>query len=1360
MKANLKISILFFCHIIVLLLCATNTALAAKDYIGIPEPSFGLDEVAPSRPAGWPSQEVANFYYIDNTHPSATNSSNTYGTPDKPRTTIPEITYSAGAYVEIHGGPYRGGSQIIFTGNGTAQSPVWIRGQSSNEKGEITGEMIVKGSYVIIENLVFSSNSGKISIRPHNSSTAHHISVRNNEMYGDATNVGNASAIAISGAVAARFFDIVVANNLIYNRGDVQASSNENDYHGVAPSRNVDRVWILDNVIHNMGGDSVQVGVANMNDSERVKNIYLSGNNFYDNHENALDVKESNDVIAINNLFHGFKETNSSAGEAVVIHNKASNVWIINNKIYDALYGIITTESSNTWFIGNLVQNIHTNDLPNWDPNSGYSLGAAIHFRSADGGAVNNTLYNNDVGIQFTTGGPYESFNNIIFARAQASGNDLRIANSGIRAQTQSDYNLYDAASLYFAATATNVVGAQTNYSQELNSPAEANPLLVDVNANLFEPQNNSPAVNSASLHSIFATYQSNYGESIAIDINGVNRPQQSQWDIGAFEFANSALNIATSTINNAQQSIAFSQTLSATGGTPPYSWSLASGALPNGLSLSTSSGEISGTATESGTFNFTIRVDDNASATDTQAFSFQVSSAPPAGILNFSASSYSTLENAASVSLTINRTAGDYGELTVDYSLQNETATAGNDFESQSGTLTFVDGEISKAITINLIDDNVYEGDETFVCSLSNITGGGSIGGTSVSVITITEDDQPLPAGSIGFALIEQQINENDTTLSVNVLRTDGDFGLISVNYTTTDGTAIDGEDYTTASGELIFDDGEISKTFNIDLINDELYESNETFSIELTAAQGSPTLTNSTSQISIINDDPSPAAGVLEFSSPVYSVNENSISIDLSVIRVNGVFGEINANVASDNGTATANEDYQEFSQNLVFTDGEILKTITIELLDDAIYEGDENFYLSLTSAQMGDQISTEITIIDDEPLPPSGVIQFNSAELSIDESTETANLIINRVNGSYGELSVNIASTNDSAVAEEDYQSINTNITFTDGQISQTLTMQIMEDEYYEGDETFSLTLTADDPAVLGEPLTTTITIVDNEPLPPSGVIQFNSAEISVDESAGTASLIINRVNGSYGELSVNIASTNDSAVAEEDYQNINTNITFTDGQISQTLTMQIIEDEYYEDDETFSLTLTADNPAVLGEPIVANITIIDDDPLPPAGILQLNNDSYLINESGSNLNVSVSRTEGSYGEISVDYQISDGSAVNGSDYSGTDGTLVFSDGQMSQIITINIIDDNINEDDENFNITLTNLVNTTIGNTQSASITIVDNDETPKNDLPKVETPESNSGGAIHFTWLIMIFILWSFRNKNLPINNIL
>src|ERR1019366_1113752 len=87
-------------------------------------------------------------------------------------------------------------------------------------------------------------------------------------------------------------------------------------------------------------------------------------------------------------------------------------------------------------------------------------------------------------------------------------------------------------------------------------------------------------------------------------------------------------LQIATSSLPAGTVGVAYSQALSASGGSPPYSWAVASGALPAGVSLS-AGGTLSGTPGTAGSSSFTVRVTDSASVSATAALSLAIN--PPA---------------------------------------------------------------------------------------------------------------------------------------------------------------------------------------------------------------------------------------------------------------------------------------------------------------------------------------------------------------------------------------------------------------------------------------------------------------------------------------------------------------------------------------------------------------------------------------------------------------------------------------------------------------------------------------------------------------------------------------------------------
>src|SRR5438128_1608960 len=137
------------------------------------------------------------------------------------------------------------------------------------------------------------------------------------------------------------------------------------------------------------------------------------------------------------------------------------------------------------------------------------------------------------------------------------------------------------------------------------------------------------------------------------------------------------ALKVGTASLPNASQSVAYSQGLTASGGTSPYSWSVSSGTLPTGLSLS-STGTISGTPTVAGAFPFTVAVKDAASASASASLSINVVTAAPPTV------SISSPANGATVSgtTTVSGVASDGLTIT-----SVQVSVDGGSFANASGT-------------------------------------------------------------------------------------------------------------------------------------------------------------------------------------------------------------------------------------------------------------------------------------------------------------------------------------------------------------------------------------------------------------------------------------------------------------------------------------------------------------------------------------------------------------------------------------------------------------------------------------------------------------------------------------------------
>ncbi|XP_010741490.2 sodium/calcium exchanger 1b isoform X2 [Larimichthys crocea] len=226
-----------------------------------------------------------------------------------------------------------------------------------------------------------------------------------------------------------------------------------------------------------------------------------------------------------------------------------------------------------------------------------------------------------------------------------------------------------------------------------------------------------------------------------------------------------------------------------------------------------------------------------------------------------FEPGSYQCLENCGTVAVNVVRRGGDLGKtISVEYRTEDGTANAGSDYEFTEGVVVFKPGETVKEIRVGIIDDDIFEEDENFLIHLSSVkvlTSEGEepeegesanhvdsvacLGLPSTATVTIFDDDH---AGIFTFEEPVCHVSESVGTMEVKVLRTSGARGVVMLPYKTVEGTARGGgEDFEDTHGILEFQNDEIFKTIKVKVIDDEEYEKNKTFYVEI----GEPRLVES---------------------------------------------------------------------------------------------------------------------------------------------------------------------------------------------------------------------------------------------------------------------------------------------------------------------------------------------------------------------------------------------------------------------------------------------------------------------------------------------------------------------------------
>jgi uncharacterized delta-60 repeat protein len=223
---------------------------------------------------------------------------------------------------------------------------------------------------------------------------------------------------------------------------------------------------------------------------------------------------------------------------------------------------------------------------------------------------------------------------------------------------------------------------------------------------------------------------------------------------------------------------------------------------------------------------------------------------------------------------------------------------------------------------------------------------------------------------------------------------------------------------------------------------------------------------------------------------------------------------------------------------------------------------------------------------------------------------------------------------------------------------------------------------------------------------------GTIQFSSANFSVSENAGTATITVNRVGGSAGTTTVNYSAFGGSATPGSDFTLTPGTLTFADGETSKSFDVTIVNDDVNERDETVTLFLSAlSGSATLGTPTSATLTILNDDPVPTISV-----DDVTVTEGDAGTKqalFTVTRTGLTDRPVTFTVRTADGTALAQEDYLPLVSQFQIAPGVTSTTVPVSIFGDTLIEPDKSFTLNLSSPTNATITRAQAAC-TIKDND----------------------------------------------
>ena len=504
--------------------------------------------------------------------------------------------------------------------------------------------------------------------------------------------------------------------------------------------------------------------------------------------------------------------------------------------------------------------------------------------------------------------------------------------------------------------------------------------------------------------------------------------------------------------------------------------------------------------------FNYARVIGRTTLPDDTAGFSDFLINSP--GNLEFVQANYTIDENVNGgvLAVTLHRVNGGLNGAQVHYRTVNGSAIGNVDFTPIEGDALWADCSAGvRTIFIPITDNQLVDGNKNFFIELSEPRSFGTLqtnqpalGFNCRAEVTIVDND--VRHGTIVFSKPIFSVSETNATATINVIRTNGSVGQVTVQVQLTNGTAILNQDWSTSGvpSTITFQSGQTNKSFNIPILNDIFAEPEEMMNIRLYNVTGGATISQSNAVLLIFDNEI--GKGSLSFSATDVRVNEGAGTASVTLRRTGGTDGTVSATVFSadippTNGAARAGVDYTGFTNTAVtFGPGVTNQTVVIPILTDDLVEGPERFIIAVTNPVGGASIGfismATVTILDDDSY---GKIGFSSASYYVNEEAGTASIDVIRTEGSAEEVTVDFAVTAGTATDVLDFTATNGTVTFGPGVTLQTIVLPIVNDGDLEGNETVLLTFDNFSKASPGVFTNTLLTIVDDEALAvPAGAV----------------------------------------------------------------------------------------------------------------------------------------------------------------------------------------------------------------------------------------------------------------------------
>jgi uncharacterized delta-60 repeat protein len=684
-------------------------------------------------------------------------------------------------------------------------------------------------------------------------------------------------------------------------------------------------------------------------------------------------------------------------------------------------------------------------------------------------------------------------------------------------------------------------------------------------------------------------------------------------------------------------------------------------------------------------------------------------------GVLQFTSAAYQVDETGGQALITVGRTGGTRGpnpdgtgNIMVYFSTTDGTAVAGTNYTGVTNVaLSFPPGEVLQTAIVPVRDDGVVTNNLTVNLAITNATAPAVIGAQPSAVLNILNDD-----AAVSFSSATYTVSANVPTgfAPINVIRIDTTNGTCSVNFiTTTNGTAVPGVDFIPTNTTVTFHPGDSVQQVQVPIINNN-EPGNQTVVFSLAGAVNAAIFSPSNATLTIQSSVNTP--GQLCFSATSYTANESDGYAYITVLRTNGNAAGVSVTcttVANPPGLPPAQPglDYTNTTSILTFNKDDTAKTFIVPLGHNNQVQGP--VYLSVVLSSPGGG-ATLIAPTNATLAILNNNVGFNfvNATNYVSETNAYAAIFVQCLGSPANPVSVNYSTANGTASNGVNYTAVSGTLTFAVGETLQSILVPLIDNTNMIGDLTFTVSLFNPTNGTQVAAPSNTVVVVEAA----QAGLSFASPAATVFKTNGTLVVAVVCSNPRVEPLSVfytTYADTNDTAVAGLDYTATSGRLVFANGIVTNTFTVPILNNSLVTGNRTFSLSLSSPTPpGQLVSPTNQHVTIIDNN----SG-MSFSSPTYTVLKTGVAATITVLRTDNTNQTSSVNFATANGTAIAGSDYFATNGTLVFASGQTSRTFSVRVINNTVVQPDKTVLVQLSSPVNGVLMAPYAATLTIHDN-----------------------------------------------